>query len=178
MNLVLLGGNSVVNKQWLSDFSSVLKPNFESTYTHHYRHWEAGAEFIDLNFELQALSVAINPKQPYVVVAKSAGVLVTLKGVAEKVLTPHKCIFIGTPVHWAKEHNFAIDAWLSNYLLPTLFIQQSHDPAMSFGDLKQYLDQENIKNCQLIELPGDDHVYGNFDQLKKRVIAFKSKINL
>lgn len=171
MNLILLGGNSPTNKQWLHDLATVLKTHLPSSYIHHYRHWETGEELIDLDYELEVLTKNL-PAVPYIVLAKSAGVLLTLKGVAEKLLSPQKCIFLGTPILWAKGNHFAVDSWLNNYSLPTLFIQQAHDPAMSFNDLKQYLEQGNIKYYQFFEVPGDDHVYGNFDQLKDPIITF------
>lgn len=171
MNLILLGGNSPINKQWLHDLATALKTHFPSPYIHHYRHWETGEALIDLDYELEVLTKNL-PAEPYIILAKSAGVLLTLKGVAEKLLNPQKCIFLGTPILWAKDNHFVVESWLGNHSLPTLFIQQAHDPAMSFNDLKQYLEQENTKNYQLFELSGDDHIYDNFDQLRDPIITF------
>lgn len=171
---ILLGGNSNVNRKWLQDLAAFLNPHFASAHIHQYRHWKTGEALIDLDYELKALIKTVPADQPYIIIAKSAGVLLTLKGVADKVLTPRRCIFIGTPVRWAKAHGFTIDAWMSNYSLPTLFIQQSQDPAMSFAELQLYLLQTGNKNYQLAELPGEDHFYGDFDQLQKEIISFVS----
>lgn len=172
MNLILLGGNSVENKQWLQDFSAVLHSHFASIYTHDYRHWERGEQFIDLDYELDALSKAISLEQPYTIVAKSAGVLLAVKGITEKVLQPKTCVFMGTPIKWGKAQGFDVDTWFQDYLLPTLFVQQSHDPAMSFPDLKQYLSQRDSKNYVLSEMPGDDHMYSNISSLRDAIVNF------
>lgn len=171
MHLILLGGNSVINKQWLQDLAIALKTDFSSPYIHHYRHWETGEKLIDLDYELEVLTKNL-PAEPYIILAKSAGVLLTLKGVAEKQLNPQKCIFLGTPIFWAKDNHFAVESWFCTHSLPTLFIQQIYDPAMSSDDLKQYLEQENVKDHQLVELPGDDHAYNDFDQLRDPIITF------
>lgn len=172
MNLILLGGNSIENKQWLHDFSAVFDPHFASIYTHNYRHWERGEQLIDLNYELDALSKNIPVEQPYIVVAKSAGVLLTIKGIAEKVLQPKKCVFIGTPVQWVQAQGFDVDTWFQDYSLPTLFIQQSHDPVISFNELKQYLLQKEIKNYLLSNISGEDHIYGDLDSLGNATTHF------
>ena len=98
--------------------------------------------------------------------------LVTVKGIAEKVLQPKTCVFIGTPTKWGKAQGFDVDTWFQDYLLPTLFIQQSHDPAMSFSELTQYLLQKEAKNYLLSDIPGDDHVYGNLDSLGNAINNF------
>lgn len=172
MNLILLGGNSIENKHWLHDFSAVLHSRFASIYTHDYRHWERGEQFINLDYELDALSKVIPLEQPYTIVAKSAGVLLTVKGITAKVLQPKTCVFMGTPIKWGKAQRFDVDAWFQNYVLPTLFIQQSHDPAMSFSELKQYLLQKEAKNYLLSDIPGDDHVYGDLDSLGNTITNF------
>lgn len=171
MNLILLGGNSTINKQWLHDLATALKSHYPSPYIHHYRHWETGEELIDLDYELEALTKNL-PAEPYIILAKSAGVLLTLKGLAEEVLKPQKCIFLGTPFAWAKANNFAAETWLKHYSLPTLFIQQSHDPAISYQDLQHYLEQAGLTNSKPVEIPGDDHIYGDFEQLKNTIASF------
>lgn len=172
MNLILLGGNSAINKQWLKDLAAALKPHFPAVLIHHYRHWETGEELIDLDYELDILSKIVQSQDPYTVIAKSAGVLLTLKGVAEKILNPQKCVFVGIPIPWAKANHFAVDSWLKNYSVLTLFIQQSHDPTMSYQDLQPYLEEANLTNYQIVEMPGDDHVYGDLEQLKDNIVSF------
>lgn len=172
MNLILLGGNSIENKQWLHDFSAVLHSHFASIYTHDYRHWETKDELIDLDYELATLSNLVTSRQPYIIIAKSAGVLVALKGIAQKILNPDKCVFLGTPILWAKENHFAVNEWLKEYSLQTLFIQQSHDPAMSFDDLQHYLHESNVQNYNMIDLPGKDHLYSELDEIKEKIVTF------
>ncbi|MGH9856784.1 MAG: hypothetical protein ACRD4B_02970, partial [Acidobacteriota bacterium] len=148
MNIILLGGNNIGNKQWLDNITIAFTPHFDSLYVHQYRHWTTGEELIDIDLELSELSKKL-PTKPYMIAAKSAGVLLALKGIQEQVLAPQKCIFFGTPIPWAKKNNFETDKWVQQYTVPTLFIQQTHDPILPFNDLQDYLQQTNIKNHQL-----------------------------
>lgn len=174
MDLIVLGGNnrSPNNRDWVQNITSFLQQNFSSVYPHAYHHWEAKEKIIDLDYELKVLSEVVKNKQQYIILAKSAGVLLTLKGIFTDIFTPSKCIFLGTPIDWAKKHNFDLDTWLKNYSTPSLFIQKSYDPVALFQDLKKHLDKMEVQNYQLAEIPGKDHDYGNFEELNKIITPF------
>jgi len=174
MDLIILGGNnrSPKNRAWVSDLANTLQPYFTSVYSHSYRHWQTKEKVINLDCELEALKNIIKEKQEYLILGKSAGVILTLKGINSGVFTPAKCIFIGTPVRWGKKHSFAVDAWFRNYSTPSLFIQESYDPAMLSKSLKKYLKEMGVANYQLSEIPGNDHDYENQLQLRDIIISF------
>jgi alpha-beta hydrolase superfamily lysophospholipase len=109
---------------------------------------------------------------PYVIFAKSAGILVVLKAIKNKLLNPKKCIFAGLPVYWADENNFNVRELISDYTIPTLFIQKTADPTISFNELKQFLKDVNVQNYQMKEVPGDTHHYENVTQLRDLINEF------
>lgn len=172
MNLILLAGNSISNKEWIEEVEASLKPFFTKTEVHYYQHWSTGDELIDFEKELELLSEDAKDFGQYVIFAKSAGTLLTLKGVKEGKLQPVKCIFAGTAINWGREKNFSVDEWLENYSIPTLFIEKTNDPACSFEDLAKLLENKSVKNYSLKEITGSNHHYEDIELLKTETEKF------
>lgn len=169
MELILLGGNSVKNKEWIEEVENYLKEDFDSTHVHYYKHWETGEALIDINYEVNSLANYLSNKEDYVIFAKSAGCLVVVKGVYDGKISPSRCVFAGFPVAWAKENKFDLDNWLNEYSVKTSFVQNSHDPAIFVEDLRNYLDEMNFSNYKIIELEGDTHSYDDLEKPKEIV---------
>jgi hypothetical protein len=173
MELILLGGNSKLNKGWIEEVEKTLSDIFDSTHFHYYRHWENEEDKdINLAYELEKLAEYIQGKNDYVIFAKSAGTLLTLKGIFEGKIQPNACIFTGLAFTWAKHKKWDLDNWLENYNIPTLFIQKTNDPAISYQDLKQELGNHHVINHIAQEIPGDDHHYENVGELKVHIQKF------
>lgn len=163
MNLILLGGNSIDNKKWINDVEQNLKSLFETTKIIDYEHWETGGLMINLDKEKEKLIKTVQGFKRYMIFAKSAGILVTIKAIYENKILPEKCIFAGLPLKWAKKNNFNIDVWLRNYSVPTVVIQHIDDPLASSQEVQSFLRQENTINIGLKELPGNTHDYNEHD---------------
>ena len=163
MNLILLGGNSIENKKWTRDMDQLLKPLFENTKTINYEHWQTDGYLINVDKEKEKLVKTANNFGRYIIFAKSAGSLVTLKAIFENKISPVKCIFVGLPIKWAKKNNFDIDIWLKNYSIPTTILQHTNDPLASSHEVQDYIKQKNVTKTELRELPGDTHDYHEFD---------------
>lgn len=172
MNLLLLGGNSLHNRDWLADVERELAPLFERTYMHHYAHWQAGEGNIELGLELPRVQQAATSLDEYGVFAKSAGTLLALKGIAEGALAPKWCVFTGVPLAFGQGSGFAMDAWLAASTVPTHFLQNTNDPTAGFAELKAYLATHAKPGYQLTELPGDTHDYRDFAALKAAITSF------
>lgn len=178
MDLIILGGNnrSPENRAWVSSLADILKPEFTSVYPHSYHHWQTKGKVIDLDFEIEALKKIVQGKQEYVVIGKSAGVTLALKGIYIGALSPAKCVLIGTPVRWSQRHKFDIDTWLRDFSVSSLFIQESYDPAMLAKNLKEYIKEMGVVNCKFLEVPGNDHDYEE-EQLKNIIATFVKSTN-
>jgi len=173
MKLILLSGNSYTHKEWIEQVEDSLRDLFDSTYIQYYKHWEDKSPVIHLDHELDVLKTAVDPKDPeYVVFAKSAGTLLALSAVNKGIFKPKRCIFVGLPVVWGRTNGFEVDSWIQDYSINTLFIQKTHDPAMFFSDLELYLQDKKVVNSSLVELPGDDHYYGDLALLKAKIAEF------
>ena len=171
MDLIFLAGESSKNKEWVEKVEDVLKPFFGKTKIQYYKNWETDAN-VDFEHEFDFLKNNIKSFSSYAVFAKSVGTVLALKGVYEKVLAPKKCIFLGTALNWAKRVGFDPDLWLRHYSVPTLFIQKEYDPAFNFNGLEKALREKKVKNYKTIKIPGDDHYYGDLEQIKLLIMEF------
>lgn len=174
MHLFLLGGTAKSNEKWIKDVEKTLSDLFESTSIQNYKHWQEDTELIDLDFEVKTLAESTHKlTTDYAIFAKSAGTLVTVKAVTDGRIKPKFCIFTGVPISWAHANNFDIDAWITNYDIKTLIIQNSHDPAYSFVEIEKYIKEKGLTNIELFETPGDVHHYPNLEQLHELIAKFK-----
>jgi len=171
MNLILLGGNSIDNKKWIENVESCLKPLFQSTTIINYDHWQTGESMINLDKEKEKLAEIAKNLGEYIIFAKSAGSLVTVKAVFEKLISPQKCIFAGVPLKWARKSNFDVDTWYKDYSIPTIAIQHTNDPLASSKELSEFLTQLS-KTVKVEELTDDTHDYNELDTIKKLVSDF------
>jgi hypothetical protein len=173
MQLILLGGNSKRNQAWIHDVDSRLKPLFKKTAVLEYTHWETGAPMIDLDHELPKLESLANIfGTEYGIFAKSAGSLLTVRGIFEKKLAPKFCIFTGVALLWGREAGFSPDAWLKNYSTPTVFIQKKSDPAAPAEILKHALEQAGAKNYRFLAIEGNNHDYEDLDLIHRETDEF------
>ena len=65
MNLILLAGNSISNKQWVEELAASLAKLFAKTTVHYYDHWTTGIGEIDINKEVEMLSREIKYSDQY-----------------------------------------------------------------------------------------------------------------
>lgn len=158
MNIIILAGNSLENYKWAEQLKTALDNSAEVS-IQDYSHWKSGDKFIDMPKEQKKLIEIANDLDHYIILAKSIGVILAIQSICEQKIKPLKCIFVGTAFNWAKENNYQIEQWLSDYFIETLFIQNEHDPAISFEELKSIISKNNIVNHQLVKLPGDNHKY-------------------
>ncbi len=174
MNLVLLPGNSADHREWIDGVERVFAPHFENVYTQYYDHWFGGNEsaVLDLQSELDKVITQTEDFDPYLIVAKSAGCLLALKGIYEGVLSPHACVFIGLPKAWAQEQDMPIDEWLLSYDTPSLFIQQRQDPVFFGTELAGYLLDLHVTHqmCQILD--GASHHYDDIPSLLTATQSF------
>ena len=174
MKLILLGGNSAHNKEWIENAKDNLKDLFDESIVQYYQHWKTDGK-INWNIEVENLIKNIDDSD-CVIFAKSAGIGVTLQTIYQKKIKPNKCIFVGIPLEWAEIHGNNLSPYFVNYKIPTMFIQQTNDPYTSFNDLKLFLKKNKVENYKLKEVLGNDHDYNDLAEIKKLVRAFVMKI--
>lgn len=173
MHLILLPGNGKYNKEWIDQVRENFQDLFTSTHVLYYDHWFTDeGKNIDLAVEQKKLIEVVQDLDEYVIFAKSMGTVLTIKSIHEKYIEPKKCIFAGHPVNWAKYRDYYVDEWIEGYSTPTLFVQKTTDPVMSYQELKDLLIKHRVQNYELIEVEGNDHEYEDIEALRRMVINF------
>lgn len=171
MNLILLGGNNVGNKKWITAVEKLFKPYFK-THALHYKHWTTGSEWINPDTELKRLARLADKLKDYVIFSRSAGTMITLMGGSKGLIKPRQCVFVGLAIKWSEYYDPDYDSWLRDFTIPSLLIQKSQDPAISCKKLRTFLRKRKFEDYKLKEIPGNDHYYGNIEELRNLTVGF------
>lgn len=167
MNLLLLGGNNQHNKAWAYKVQETVEPLFSECRVHEYAHWENGASFIDFDHELHTLPETVAGLSPYIVFAKSVGVVLAIHAISEKVLAPVACFFVGFPLELVQKNEPEFSVWLSKVEVPMLIAQNVADPAGSAVAVRDFLFGQEMHDVELHKLAGTTHEYTEFSALKR-----------
>jgi len=125
-------------------------------------------EEVDLDEEIKNFSKLVESLEgECVVFARKISCLLVLKAFYNINFRPKKCVFLGLPISWALVNNFPINDWLSDYNVPTLFVQRKLDPLFYFSDLKNYLNHRNVKNYIIADIDYLDKEYDKMNVYKK-----------
>jgi pimeloyl-ACP methyl ester carboxylesterase len=166
MDLLVLPGNSPITGPWAAAVRDALAPRFGRSLVHEYAHWQHGeGRGLAPELELQRLRDPLAGLSEVVLFGKSAGALLALLAVDRKLVAPVGCIFVGFPTKRAP--GIDIERVLRLDTPPTLFVQQTADPGLSFAELQRWLRGLGGTNRSLAEVPGDDHVYGDVELLSR-----------
>lgn len=175
MDALILGGNSPHNREWIQQLETALKPLFGKTATHEYAHWASADASIDFEHELPIVRRETHELGDYVVIAKSVGVLLTLRGIAENIIRPEKIILLGTPLNYVRKHAMEHDfeQWLEKVNEPMLLVQNAHDPVARANEIDHYFKEHLSPSLiSFAELPGEGHDYVDFPKLYELTASF------
>lgn len=174
LNLIILPGNGDVNKEWAEKAQDFFATHFKSVSIQYYDHWSNKSELIDIDIELKKFNDTVNALSGNVaILAKSVGTVLVMFAIHSKSIdVSHitKCVFVGLPPEWARTNGFDIDNWSATFTVPTILIQNDNDPVATTEDIRKEQMGGKFKNMRLVEIKGDDHVYRDFDEIKKYLI--------
>lgn len=165
MDLIIFPGNSISNRAWAEEVASEVRGTFEIVRVVYYNHWETGEKTIDFDIEDQELIKITQGLDEYVIFAKSAGTILSLRGIAEGVLKPVKNVFCGFPLKFGRSLNQNVDEWLPKLEIPTVVIQNTEDPVMTYKEMSEYMESVN-PNIKTIETGGNTHDYEDYEVIK------------
>ena len=174
MHLIILPGNSKkYNEQGLYDSAKHFSDLFDSVTTHVYEHWKTGTgeEHANTKVEAEKLKKEVEAlRGEYVICAKSIGVPITIRAVIENGVSPTKCVFLGSAIKGASEELINL---ISQFRIPTLFIEQTNDPIVfPYAELEKFLNEHWTGEYKLIEIPGGNHAYDNYNEIKGWISEF------
>jgi len=171
MKIIILPGNSKSNKEWADNSEKffLTSDTTSKRYKQYYSHWDNDG-VLDLDIELEKLSKEVAEKDDCIVFAKSAGTILTINAVTSGLFKPLKCIFVGMPISLDDEGSIDAIKKLESFDVPTLVIQKTSDPVSSFSTVQKVV--ERFPNIKLVEIPGDDHKYDDFELINGLVEEF------
>lgn len=159
MDILILPGNSPHHREWSEQLKQNLEPLRMHTIVQQYQHWKTGREWASVDEELNTTIELTESLGEYVVLAKSIGSIIALKGTATGKIHPKGLLLMGIPLKdtaLSKE----VPLWLSQITQPIIVIQNSHDPLGSYDEVVMTL-SATAPNLTVIEQPGDTHDYTN-----------------
>ena len=167
--IIIIGGNSSRNKLWIDRATRAYRSTYD-VIPFYFSHWETDDEDIDFTEELRRLSSVLDQIDEYIIIAKSAGALLTLMGVSSNRLSPLAFVAYGVPMDYARYRRIDIrKLYISiREQCPVLVLQQVQDPQGSAAALKRFLPSW----VPVIPISGDDHAYDNIVHVKKYSDAF------
>lgn len=169
--LIILGGNSLKNKHWVQNMSKNLKLDYPSV-EFYYSHWKENLQDINFEKELKRLAKSIkeNNITNYSIVAKSAGFVLSLKGVTNNTLSPRTIVGYGLPVEYSNyrkiDLNYLIKA--SSEKANIICIQADEDPQGDLGLVKKII----LDTIPIWNIKDNSHNYDNFKQMTNIAKAF------
>lgn len=170
-----MSGESQRSQSWIRQVETELGPLFDGVVQHDYAHWaNSDQPGIDFDRELDELLSKMANEKNYLVFAKSIGTVLTLQAIQQDVLTPAKCVLVGTPLALLedKDNDFDYGVLTAKASMPKLYIQHTHDPLGSVAALANVLERDEVADYRLIGLPGETHDYLEFPRLKTFVGDF------
>lgn len=167
MNALLLPGNSPRHGVWVENLKNALGTTCEDITTQHYRHWSTGDKSADIDYEISVAHQGTLGLDPYVIIAKSIGTVIAVKGSAEGKLKPKKLILLGVPVNGGITKEL-FSAYLQAVDVEVVVVQNTKDPLGAFSDVKGAFTGSS-KSIVFVELPSDTHDYLDFDAIKKLI---------
>jgi hypothetical protein len=167
MNLLLLAGNSLRNKEWIHEVERQLSKHFDATLVHHYRHWQTEEDFIDFDNELTTVSREATNFQPYSIFAKSVGSILSIQGIAGGEFQSQALLITGLPLRVIQEKAIPVGEWLRQVTIPVLIVQNQHDPLGSYEEVSAFISTIGNDKISVVMLPGNTHDYDDFNKLSE-----------
>jgi len=170
VNILLLAGASKKNISWIMKLrDELLEIQKYSVSVFNYTHWKDGGE-IDILEEAKELSEYLSTNDVSVVIAKSAGSLVTATANMYTGASLKKAIFIGFPLEYARERCIDYETLLQKFQTPTLYIQAAGDPMGSYD--RVHLMTKNLENTIAKRIERNDHNYKDIPTLIKLILSY------
>jgi hypothetical protein len=159
MNILGLPGVNPATKKWMQELLIGLSGDSIDSKIQEYRHWSDNSD-VDIDYEANCLKES----SADLVIAKSLGTFVSTYAFDVYNFRPRKAVFIGSPIRRHSSGNYEL---LSKFVetVPTHFIQQTSDFNGSYSELSNIV--QDLPNATITEVPGEDHIYSNFDELQK-----------
>jgi predicted alpha/beta-hydrolase family hydrolase len=165
--MLLLPGQSVANRVWLSEFKEALEAGLNRPIqTVEYPWWNNSG----LVPNLDQVAASLTAFQPKILIAKSVGTLISVKAILQNSIQPDLIVFIGLPLKaMPKDDACLIQQFLQDCNVPILIIQQADDKLGSFAEIQHFFRGRFV---EYQEVSGNDHLYDDYSRMTKLISDF------
>jgi hypothetical protein len=177
MNLLLLGGNSLSNRDFILTANDKIGGLFAKVHVLNYRHWDNGDKLIDLPLELSNLAQQ-EFHDPQAVFAKSIGTVLAMQAIKKSIIKPKFLLLLGIPLGFIRDEFPEFGTILSKTDIPTTIIHNFNDPVGSSDEVQEFLAKSisTMTNCRFVVNTGDTHNYEDYTQLKKELTRLQTSV--
>jgi hypothetical protein len=177
MNLLLLGGNSLSNRDFILTANDKIGGLFAKVHVLDYRHWEGGEKWIDLDHELSQLEKLKLPNT-LGIFAKSIGTVLAMQAIGKSIIKPKFLLLLGIPLSFIKDEFPEFGAILAKTDIPTTIIHNFNDPVGSSDEVQEFLGKSisTMTNCRFVVNTGDTHNYEDYTQLKNELTRLQTSV--
>ena len=174
-HLIVLPGNSLKNKAWGELVVEHYAPIYNSSFLLTYDHWvngESNINFVTEAKKLQSHVDSLAQGTEITLFAKSAGSLLGLIVMHNKVVEPMRAVFFGMPLDLAADSLFK-DSWsaVSELKVPAIAFHNVADPTTSYEFTRTTLAEHN-PNITLVTTEESEHWYGDTQTYNRTIISF------
>lgn len=176
MQLVMLSGNSLRNRNWIYEVRKQFREVFDDYYIQDYQHWHSGEEWINLDLELELLEkAAANFQADYGIFAKSIGTVLAAKALKTDIISPKFLLLVGLPMGYIREKYPGFGQVVFDGRTAVSVIQNEFDPVGSAESARLYMADKFSErgDYQFIEAPGDSHDYTNYELMRAELKRLK-----
>lgn len=157
---LIVPGQHVVNRDWAKSLAQQLRIECNSL---DYPWWHESDGEINVE-EIKSRIAAI---QPDIVIAKSIGTLLTSFALQDRLIAPRLLVIMGVPLKSISAEEVEIIRSVQDIDdLSVLVIQQTSDCLGSYSDVAHLFGRSNVS---LAEVPGDDHMYADFEEMARLI---------
>lgn len=166
--VIILGGNKNHNIKWLKKMKKVYSKDYD-VYDFYYDNWITDTD-IDFDIELNKLEELMKNNGEYIIIAKSAGDILSLMGISKGIIKPKKLIMMGLPLMFTEKYNINLKYLLGEASKKTdiMVIQQKYDPLGKVSDIENIISN----NIKLVAINGCYHTYTKYEYIKLIVDEF------
>ncbi len=159
MKILGLPGIKPVTAQWMAQLLDTIDLKQEENIIQQYQCWTHPGAQLNINTEA-TIAVKSNPD---IVIAKSIGTRILIYAHSNHLISVKPFVLIGIPIKSYTESEIKALNKLCTFD-STLIIQQDNDPVGDYSILTSKISDNT--SCKFAEVSGNDHFYGNIDELK------------
>lgn len=172
MNLLMLSGNSLRNKQWIEEAKAELASQFDQVQVQDYAHWHTGSQWIDLNHELGVLKRTVAGQTgPYGVFAKSIGTVLAMQAAQKGFFQPGFALLMGIPLDYIISDYPQFKDVLTRLTCPVSIVHNTNDKVGTAQAVAEYLGKDLVDAVRWHTPEANNHDYEDYELLRAELDA-------